>query len=68
MRRKRTRERQPAEVPVPYDLLHPDPAPWPSLDAMLQAREAWARSRRLPAELIRPWREDSVQDSWPAPR
>ncbi len=50
----------------PAELVDPDPAAWPSFDALLAAREEWQRDHQLPDELLKAWREASVQDRWAA--
>ncbi len=65
-RRPPTPQGPPPATWPPAELVDPDPAAWPSLDALLDAREDWQRDHRLPAELVVPWREASVQDRWPA--
>ncbi len=66
----RRRKPEPAGPPPvvwpPAALVTPNPADWPSFDALLAAREAWQRDHELPPELWVPWRWASVQDDWRA--
>ncbi len=66
MRRKRKASGMRPATQPPAELVDPDPAAWPSFDALLAAREDWLKDHRLPAELVVPWREARVQDRWPA--